>query len=129
MILRILGEIKYLRRPSYELVASIAGNVSFKKYRVVSALYEELQKTDNAAAGWKLTDTSGLIVEIDRQIVDDFFEELGKTDIQGQEGACLNTIERLKGAEKEALDIYACKGRLYRTLGILSGLAIAIILI
>lgn len=65
----------------------------------------------------------------DERILIDFGLNLGKTDIEGQLRNIEVTIEKLKGQlvyAKESRDKY---GKLYKTMGTLGGMAIAIILI
>ena len=65
----------------------------------------------------------------DERILIDFGLTLGKTDIEGQLRNIEVTIEKLKGQliyAKESRDKY---GKLYKTMGTLGGVALAIILI
>jgi len=65
----------------------------------------------------------------DERILIDFGLNLGKTDVEGQLRNIENTIEKLKGQLFYAKDLRDKYGKLYRTMGTLGGVGIAIILI
>lgn len=70
----------------------------------------------------------GLLPE-DWEILDPFFDILGKTDVEGQISACTATFERLSLQEEKAATENSKKCRLYSYSGVLAGLFFVIILL
>ncbi|MCX7773332.1 MAG: stage III sporulation protein AB [Clostridia bacterium] len=65
----------------------------------------------------------------DWEMLSDFGEMLGKSDRQLQESVLEMEKEKISAMEKKAREVMETKGKLYRTLGALSGAAAVILLI
>ncbi|MDO4552423.1 MAG: stage III sporulation protein AB [Bacillota bacterium] len=67
--------------------------------------------------------------EEDLRILRDMGMELGKTDIDNQEGLFREAFYRLGEAEKEAAEEKRTKGRMYKGLGVAAGAAAVVMLL
>ena len=74
-------------------------------------------------------DTLEELTAYDKQIISMSLIELGKTDIKGQIGIIKSTCANLEGQLKEATDDRQKNSKLYKTVGVATGLIIAIIFI
>ena len=125
---RIHSEIRYFRTPALELVQRLTGLHEFEKYRVIAAFHERLAHAPDLAAAWAETPASQL-TDDDRLVVDEFVAAFGKTDLAGQCDVCAGTADRLRRQREEAAAACGAKARLYRSLGLLGGALIAVVLI
>lgn len=67
--------------------------------------------------------------ESDWAVISEFGEMIGKSDIHNQESVLELARESLGVLEQEARETVKTKGKLYRSMGVLSGAAIVILLI
>ena len=71
---------------------------------------------------------AGLLLPAARQLLTEFAEGCGRTDMAGQQ-AHIDYYRRLLAAEEEtARRTYAEKGRVYRVLGLTGGIALMLLL-
>ena len=125
---RIHSEMRYFRTPALELVERLTGLGEFEKYRVVSAFHERLTHAPELVSAWADTPAPQL-TDGDRQVVDEFMAAFGKTDLAGQRDVCAGAADRLRRQREEAAEACGAKARLYRSLGLLCGALIAVVLI
>ena len=99
--------------------------------RTVEILKEE--KTITAAEAWERAVTQCIhrtaLNKEDQEILSSFGRLLGSTDIEGQIGNIRLTIGQLKLQEKKAEDSRKKNESMYRSLGILGGLAVVTLLL
>lgn len=80
------------------------------------------------AAAWAETPAPQL-TDDDRLVMDEFVAAFGKTDLAGQRDVCAGTADRLRRQREESAAACGAKARLYRSLGLLGGALIAVVLI
>lgn len=68
-------------------------------------------------------------LECDMSVVRDFFENLGKSDLDGQKELFETTLIRLEDNINDAKSIRAQKSKMYRALGIGAGAIIALLIV
>lgn len=65
----------------------------------------------------------------DLHVVDDFFEQLGQSDVNGQKSLFEVTLTRLEECIVDAKTISEQKGKMYKLLGLGSGIVVALLFI
>lgn len=125
---RACGEARYFRTPAWELLHKLTGLEEFCRYRAVADYGVRLAGEKDISAAWRGVGAHGLSEE-DRQIMFAFTAAFGKTDMEGQRDICAGVLERLRRQREQAQREFASGARLYRSLGLLGGAFIAIVLI
>ena len=72
---------------------------------------------------------SNILNKSDIEILKDFGSVLGTTDIEGQTAHCTLSVEFAKKNLAAAVEDYKTKSKLYRSLGLLGGVAVALMII
>lgn len=122
-------KIRYTYEPIPDIFMEISENV---KPNISNVFYEAACKMDVLTAGeaWglalKMEDLN--INEDDKNVLSNLSKLLGKTDIQGQISSIEMTEDFLEEQIRKAENLRNKNEKLYRTLGMILGLAIVIIL-
>ena len=123
-------KIKYTYEPLPEIFAEISENID-SSIAIVFKIASEKMEICTAGEAWNLAlkfeDLS--IDEEDRNVLKNLSKLLGKTDIQGQLNQIEMTSDFLDKQIRKAENQKDKNEKLYRTLGMLLGMAIVIILI
>lgn len=118
IVFRIGEDIRISGKPLFRLAALVGRENSLFGSVFVEGTYPQN----------KIRFGRGLLTD-DWEIVDPFFESLGKTDTEGQIKFCSVTCERLAVQEEKVGRENEKKCRLYSYFGVLSGLFFVIILL
>ena len=100
------------------------------------AFARALKTDEDVPAAWKRSmeqaraEDAGFasLKEEELSILDEYAQSLGASDRDTQAKNAALAQQRLNGVLREAERIYTSKGRMYRSVGILSGIAVAILL-
>lgn len=136
LTMRVLqAEMAYRRDPLPELLHNIGSKTKDKSGEFLTAVWEILTTGDNINLyeSWKkavdkIYGESALIDE-DRLIIARAGIELGKTDLDNQEGLFAHFFKGLEKQIREAEEFRKTKGRVYRTLWTSAGVLTIIILL
>ncbi len=69
------------------------------------------------------------LTEYDKNIISSVFKNLGRSNVEGQIGIIQNAVTILNNQIKEANEIKLSSSKLYRTVGVISGIMIVIVFI
>lgn len=132
IIEHIRDEIRYLRLPAPRIIKKLCSLKRFSEYEVLKIFESELKNKRSIIEGWEITvERAEQISELNHDdliILNSFFEGLGSTDEQGQGNLCSSALSELKRQRKDADEYCKKHARLYRSLGILAGLFVCVIL-
>jgi len=121
--------IRYKAMTVYEIIGTLKKNEGFKKLEFIDGFTINMQNSFATSWGENIDKAKSSLTKADIELLKSFGGTLGTSDIDGQ----LSTIEVFKGnfskLEKDARHIYEQKSRLYRSLGVLIGAFISIMLI
>lgn len=121
--------IRYKAMTVYEIVETLTQNQIFNKLTFLNNFNSNLQIPFKSTWNKNIDDMPTSLIESDVKLLKSFGASLGTSDIDGQ----LSTIGVFKESffklEKDATVIYDKKSKLYRSLGVLIGAFISIILI
>jgi stage III sporulation protein AB len=129
------AEMAYRRDPLPELLHSIGSKTSDKSGEFLTSVWKILTTEDNTDLyeSWlKAVDKTygeSALVHEDRLILARAGIELGKTDLDNQEGLFVHLFGGLEKQIREAEEIRKTKGRVYRTLWTSAGILTIIILL
>lgn len=128
---RVGEEIRFTAAPPTQILTKIGGEEPFFSMPFLrnfcSVLPEKFHKTWNEQAT-QFAKATGLSNE-ETACFCQFGSALGTTDLRGQQQLCAATQERFAQFYKTAQEEYREKGRLYVTLGGISGAAAALIML
>ncbi len=126
------NKIKFTQTPLAEIFDSIAEKCSENNIKnLFLKLSAELKQNMNIHKSWEKilnTEPTGLYEE-DIKVLTDMGKILGATDVEGQISNIKITRELIDGQTKKAENEKEKNVKLFRTLGIVSGLTIIIILV
>ena len=77
---------------------------------------------------WRQAVAAAAAARADKNLLLEFGEGLGATDIEGQTAHCALCAEKLEALLKEAYEEKAKKGKLYVTLGVSAGITLGLLL-
>lgn len=124
--------IRYNSAQISRLVISISSREEFRALTFLSECSENLDRKIAFPKAWKqgveTAFKTGDIGEQEKDILISFGQGLGISDIEGQLSNCDVYIELISNMLLKARHEKESKGRLYTTLGLLSGLGTAILL-
>ena len=124
-------EMNYTARPMSDLWQRLAQSEAFAAFSLVQDTAQGLAQTDFAAAFSAAVDKAegeGLLTAENRNILLEFADGCGRTDLDGQQAHVEYYRTLLTAGEEEARRTYAEKGRVYRVLGCTAGIAVALLL-
>ncbi|MBQ7089380.1 MAG: stage III sporulation protein AB [Clostridia bacterium] len=123
--------MSYTAQPLPDLWYRLAQNEAFSAFSLVRDTAAELSHhpfSDAFSVAVQRAEEEGLLLPTARQLLTEFAEGCGHTDLAGQQ-AHIDYYRRLLSAEEEtARRHYAEKGRMYRVLGLTSGIALMLLL-
>ncbi|MCM1299633.1 MAG: stage III sporulation protein AB [Firmicutes bacterium] len=129
LIRELTVQIRYTNSEIGKMLRSAAQNEEFKKLLFVTGC-EEISEKGDFHKSWR----SGAAMQPylntkDRELLLSLGEKLGSTDLDGQLSFLEMTEEIFKERQKQAFSDYLNKGRVYRSVGVLCGLAAGIIVL
>lgn len=133
LIAHIGSQIRYTAAPTGEILKTAAASAEFRSLEFLKAAAGRLDADGDCHAAWQYGvshygKVTGLTLA-DVELLQHFGEGLGRTDVEGQLENCRICAEqltqRLESARREA----AAKHRLYLTLGVTGGMAMALLLL
>lgn len=113
----------------YRLISTLKSK-SGRKTAFLAGMSDTYSENSNFRAEWQnaVENDTALSAE-EKGVLRDFGIQLGTTDIQGQVSNIEFLICRIHSLYEERAAEYARKGKLYRSLGVLAGAALGIIII
>lgn len=127
MINTIKTQIEYCNTPVREVLER------FKNLEFISNCIKAWEQGQQFPQAWSdsVYESNNLnaLKKIDKEILNAFGNAFGTTDLNGQLSICSFYISQVEENLNDAKEQYKMYGRLYCAMGILSGAAIAIILI
>lgn len=132
LIEQIKTGIRYNSAQISRLVTSLSSREEFRSLTFLSECKANLDNNIAFPKAWKqgveTAFKTGSINEQDKDILLSFGQGLGKTDVEGQISNCDVYIELISNMLLKARQEKESKGKLYTTLGLLSGIGTAILL-
>ena len=126
----IKNEINYTLTPIPNAIESVRQNMKTGLREVMGAVSFELLQYN--ASHETITNEIAKLDELtpyDRQVISNGIISLGKTDIQGEQGIINSTCSTLESQLVESIESKKKNAKLYKTVGVATGLMIAIIFI
>lgn len=131
MLSVIYNEIKYISLPSVQLVDLLSEKSELKDLKFIRACKSYLQDGNTFPESWKksLLSTNNVSVfnSRDIELLSSFGEDFGTTDNNGQLSKCSMYLELLKVNHNEAVKNYDRFSKMFKSLGILTGLCVIIV--
>lgn len=129
LIKELSVQIRYTNSEIGEMLRTAARNEAYERLRFV-ALCGDTENGDNFHLKWNEgVKNQPYMTARDREILTALGDRLGETDSDGQLSYLEMTEELIKGQREQASADYLNKGKLYRSVGILCGLAVGIMII
>lgn len=133
-IKRLLMRMEYARLPLHRMAEQCAGGTAAPVFAAFAAALEE-GRTPPAA--WNTAEEWALLHERafaalhpeDREVLRAFMGTLGTADLRREQQNAAMALADLERLQAEAGAAYGSKGRIYRAMGVLSGAAVAILLL
>ena len=133
MIEELSLQIRYRALPVYELASALESSKGLEPLRFIGTLSEHIENERDFSIAWSNAIDSSKdqtsLKEDDIKILISVGNELGKSDIDGQISTLSLYRDMLSRSLKSAIEEKHNKGKMYRNLGALIGVGIAIILI
>ncbi len=133
MIEELSLQIRYRALPVYELACALESSKGLEPLRFIGTLSEHIENERDFSIAWSNAIDSSKdqtsLKEDDIKILISVGNELGKSDIDGQISTLSLYRDMLSRSLKSAIEEKHNKGKMYRNLGALIGVGIAIILI
>lgn len=127
---RMQNEIVYLLSPLPNALEASRMNLKTELKDVIGSIgCSILQGNFNITSVEKELSKLSELTQYDRQIISSGLVTLGKADVSSQIGIISNTIELLEAQKLDARDEKVKNSKLYKTVGLISGVMIAIIFI
>lgn len=123
--------IRFQSQPLLELFSVSVGNPRYGKLSFLPEVAKGLENGRPFPEVWReaLSAWKSPLTDSDRIPFLALAESLGASDQQGQESVLATTRRHIAGQAEEAREIYRNKGKLYRSLGVLGGIFLAILLL
>lgn len=121
--------IRYKAMTVYEIVENLKGNPVFNQLTFLNNIEFNLQMPFKIAWESNIDSMQSALKQSDLKMLKSFGATLGTSDIDGQLSTIAVFKENFSQLEKEAITNYEKKSKLYRSLGVLSGAFISIMLI
>ena len=130
---KLLNVCEYMVRSNNSDVYGIIRHLKEERFRClgfIEKLPECYSPEDDLRQIWKNAVLSDRFFDADeRDILNDLGDLLGSTDLDGQLRGMDDIRSCIKSISAERIDCYRKKGRLYRSIGVLSGVSLGIIII
>lgn len=123
--------MSYTALPMPELWRRLAQGEGFAAFSLVQDTAKALSHTPFSVAfaqAVNQAEEEGLVLPPARQLLLEFGEGCGHTDLVGQQTHIAYYRELLSAKEQEAYRLWREKGRVYRTLGLTGGIALMLLL-
>lgn len=124
--------MSYTALPMPELWRRLAQGEGFATFALVQDTAKALPDASFSAAfaqAVTAAEEEGLLLPPVRQLLMEFGEGCGHTDLAGQQAHIAYYRELLTAQEQQARSLWQEKGRVYRTLGLAGGIALMLLLI
>ena len=126
----IKNEISYTLTPLPNAIESVRQNMKTKLYDVMGQVsFELLQYNANLDAITKEIASLTELTPYDIQVISNGIISLGKTDAEGQMGVINMTCDTLETQLTDSIEAKKKNSKLYKTVGLATGLMIAIVFI
>lgn len=129
LIRELSVQIRYTNSEMGEMLKSAAQNASYKKLLFVTGCEKTGEKGDFHRYWIEGTARQPYLTANDKELILSLGDKLGSTDLDGQLSFLEMTEEIFKEQQNQALADYRNKGKVYRSVGILCGLALGIIVL
>lgn len=128
---KIKTHLRYNRTPTVELIKNLFEYKCFKSIDFLNKCIKDLESNLDFPKVWEnsVLTSSMPISDSDKKILADLSDILGSRDLEGQLSGIDLTISMIDENLKEARLIKDTQGKLYRNLGVLSGLGITILIL
>jgi stage III sporulation protein AB len=128
----ISTEIRYYALPTATIMEKLDGNTEYKKLRFFGLCKQNLQNTPDFQVAWRsaLVQAKPYLAmsKEDIEALKAFGDLFGSTDTDGQLANCARYCELFRQRLADALEDQKKRGRLYSSLGVLSGVFLALVL-
>ena len=129
LIKELTVQIRYTNSEIGEMLRGAARNEAYERLLFVS-LCGDAENGDNFHVKWNEgVKNQPYLTSRDREVLTALGSRLGETDRDGQITFLEMTEELVRGQKEQASADYLNKGKLYRSVGILCGLAVGIMII
>lgn len=129
LIRELSVQIRYTNSEMGEMLKSAAQNESYKKLLFVTSCEKTDEKGDFHRYWKEGTARQPYLTTKDKELILSLGDKLGSTDLDGQLSFLEMTEEIFKERQNQAFADYRNKGKVYRSVGILCGLALGIIVL
>lgn len=123
--------MSYTALPMPDLWRRLAQNEAFSAFSLVKHTAEGLAQASFATAFSRAVDKAeqdGMVLPSAGQILREFAEGCGHTDLMGQQSHLEYYRTLLSAQEEQARCVWREKGRVYRVLGVTGGIALMLLL-
>ena len=121
--------IRYKALPVYEIIKALKENQMYNSLNFINLINCNMQIPFNKAWEESIDNSKSELSSNDKKLLKSFGNSLGTSDISGQLASIEVFKVDFKKLEKEATNEYEKKSKLYRSLGILCGMFVSIMLI
>lgn len=129
LIKELSVQIRYTNSEIGEMLRAAARNEAYERLLFV-VLCSDMDSGENFHEKWNEgVNNQPYLTVRDREVLTALGDRLGETDCDGQLSFLEMTEELIRGQREQASADYLCKGKLYRSVGILCGLAAGIMII
>lgn len=127
----ISTEIRYFASPTDSIIAKVAASSEYTRLRVFQFCRANLEQTRDFEKAWSDAIASAepllSLNKGDIEALKDFGGTFGTTDAEGQIANCERYCELLRQRLGSAREDRAKRGRMYSSLGVLSGVFFALV--
>ena len=113
----------------YEITGHLCRDPELSHLDFISRLPEEFSEGINFHDEWRRALASQEMPQEERQILAEFGDILGTSDISGQLSSIASLSERIRQLEAQRREICLKKSRMYRSIGVLFGVMVGILVI
>lgn len=134
-VIRLYGylhdRLKYLQPSVNSLIEQAADSPEFEELKFLSCCLEYMRQGKDFSESWSLALSNSKTILSDdiTQIIYNISNTLGTTDLESQLSAIVYDRSRLEQRLIEARDYAEKHKKLYQTLGVLSGLGLAVLIV
>ena len=129
LIKELTVQIKYTNTEIGAMLKSASQNEAYRNLLFVSSCAEISENGDFHPLWNDGIKNQPFLTPSDRELLFALGDRLGETDLDGQLSFLELTCEMLKKQQQEASENYRQKGRMYRSVGLLCGLALGIMVL
>jgi len=131
MLGEISGQLEYLRLSVHSLITSLASQQRFAQLGFIRQCAGDMQNGRPFSDSWQtaLRNWSYALGKEEAEILASLGDIIGRSDLENQLSAIALTRQQLEQRIEAAREKAVTQGKLYRSMGVLVGMAAAIILI